>query len=158
MGISDPLRPLFLSISVHCHLPFIFFLSNPQHTSKQKQQTLPTAHSVKPGLKTYWHCIYSSFYPNLSTLPRLILLFLKKYLFLFLFNSFFNTVQNIGELLKWRPSFYSLAYFFYFISALWWAWCTSQPDRHFLWTVSSTGREHYRDQPSRGVLFWWTEC
>lgn len=74
MGNSDPWRALFLSISVHCHLPFIFFPSNPQYTPKQKQQTLPTAHSVQPGLKKYWSCIYSSFYPNLSTLPRLILL------------------------------------------------------------------------------------
>lgn len=67
--------------------------------------------------------------------------------------SLWHPVQNIK---KWGAAFYSLGYFC-FISALWWAWYTIQPDRHFLWTVSSNGRKHYRDQPSCGVLFWRTE-
>ena len=68
----------------------------------------------------------------------------------FFFEILHKTLR-IGELLftHWD--------IFCFISALWWPWWTIQPDRHFLWTVSSTGREHYRDQPSCGILFWRTE-
>lgn len=147
-------HPLFLSISVHCHLPFIFFPNNTQYTPKQKQQNLPTGHSVQPGLKTYCNYICSSFPTNLSMLPRVHIAVQRWPVWEVPLLFLWHLVQDIknGELL------FTYSDIFCFISALWWAWSTIQPDRHFLWTISSSGREHYRDQPSCGVLFGWTEC